>query len=91
MYGCSNKGTGKKNMEKLLPLRFSNQHESFSFEDCNFSVTKDRETTGRVVVRKEYDVVNSFTLEASFFGPDKGPHKDCHFTPAQLKDVGKGF
>jgi len=25
------------------------------------------------------------------FGPDKGTYKDCHFTPSQLKDLGKSF
>lgn len=91
MYGCHNKNTNKKNLEKILPLRLSKNNSSFSFEDCNFNIQKDRETTGRVVVRREYEVINSFTLEASFFGADKGPYKDCHFTPPQLKEVGKSF
>lgn len=91
MYGCHNKGTDKKNLEKVLPLRFSKKHPSFSFDDCNFNVQKDRESTGRVVVRREYNVINSFTLEASLFGADRGVYKDTHFTPSQLRDVGKSF
>jgi hypothetical protein len=91
MYGCHNKNTDKKDQEKLLPTLFSKKHPSFSLDDCNFNIQKDRESTGRVVVRKEYNVLNSFTLESSFLGPDKGMYKDCHFTPEQLKDVGKAF
>lgn len=66
MYGCHNKNTDKRNAEKIFPLVFSKSHSSFSFDDCNFNIQKDKETTGRVVVRKEYNVINSFTLEASF-------------------------
>lgn len=66
MYGCHNKNTTTKNVEKLFPLVFSKVHHSFSFDDCNFNIQKDKETTGRVVVRREFNVVNSFTLEASF-------------------------
>ena len=66
MYGCHNKNTDKRNAEKIFPLVFSKTHSSFSFDDCNFNIQKDKESTGRVVVRKEYSVINSFTLEASF-------------------------
>mmetsp|Transcript_30804 Transcript_30804/g.30341 ORF Transcript_30804/g.30341 Transcript_30804/m.30341 type:complete len:93 (-) Transcript_30804:478-756(-) len=65
MYGCHNK-TSDKNAEKLFPLVFSKTHSSFSIDDCNFNIQKDKESTGRVVIRREYDVVNSFTLESSF-------------------------
>lgn len=92
MYGWNNKNTSdKKNHEKIFPLRFSQNHCSFSFEDCNFNMQKDKESTGRVVVRREYNVINSFTLEASLFGPDKGTYRDWHFTPNQLKHIGKTF
>lgn len=43
------------------------------------------------MVHNEYNVINSFTLEASFFGPEKGLYQDCHFTPPQLEDIGKYF
>jgi hypothetical protein len=69
----------------------SNTHPSFSYDDCNFNVLKDKETTGRVVVNREYDVTNSYTLEASFLGPDIGKYKHTHFTPSQLRDVGRAF
>jgi cytosolic carboxypeptidase protein 2/3 len=91
MYGCHNKNTDKRNAEKIFPLVFSKTHSSFSFDDCNFNIQKDKESTGRVVVRKEYSVINSFTLEASFCGPNVGKYKDCHFTPTQLKEAGKAF
>ena len=46
-------------MEKLNPM--------FSFQNSAFSVTPDKEGTGRVVVWREFGIVNSFTLESSFY------------------------
>jgi hypothetical protein len=43
-------------------------------------VHKAKESTARVVLWKEYTLINSFTLECSFLGPTKGPHKDAHFS-----------
>jgi len=91
MYGCNNKNNEKKHLEKVFPFRLSKQNGSFSFDDCNFNIQKERETTGRVAIRKEFSIINSYTLEASFFGPDKGIYQDCHFTPGQLKNVGRSF
>ena len=91
MYGCHNKNTDKKNAEKLFPLVFSKTNSSFSIDDCNFNIQKDKESTGRVVVRREYNVLNSYTLEASFCGPNIGRYKDSHFTPNQLRESGKDF
>ncbi|CAI2375593.1 unnamed protein product [Moneuplotes crassus] len=90
MYGCKSNDQTDKTM-KVFPYMMSESNGSFSFDDCNFNVQKDRESTGRVVVNREYSVKNSFTLEASFFGPDIGKYKGCHFTPAHLRNVGKSF
>ena len=93
MYGCSNNSFKNQDRlkERIFPLLYSQQHSSFSFEDCSFAVQKCRESTARVVLWKEFDVLNSFTLECSFCGPTQGMYKDCHFTPRTLKDLGKGF
>ena len=63
----------------------------FSFEDCYFAVQKSKETCGRIVMWREFNLINSFTLEASFMGPNKGQNAGMHFNTKMLKDVGKGF
>lgn len=40
---------------------------------------------------KEFNLINSFTLECSFCGPTSGLYKDCHFTITMLKELGKKF
>ena len=40
---------------------------------------------------KEFQLINSFTLESSYCGPTRGLYKDCHFNIAMLKQMGKDF
>jgi len=40
---------------------------------------------------KEFNLINSFTLESTFCGPTNGLYKDCHFTISILKNLGKTF
>jgi hypothetical protein len=52
-------------------------------------IQKDRESTARVVMWKDFNLINSFTLETTFCGPTKGRYRDCHFTINTLKDCGQ--
>jgi hypothetical protein len=63
----------------------------FSFEDCCFAIQKSKETCGRIVMWKEFNLINSFTLESSFLGPNRGVHAGMHFNSTMLKDVGRSF
>lgn len=63
----------------------------FSFEDCCFAVQKSKETTGRVVMWREFNLINSFTLESSFMGPNRGVNVGLHFNPTMLQTMGRLF
>ena len=45
---------------------YGGKNPNFNFENCNFTIHKVKETCGRVVMWKEFNLVNSFTLECSF-------------------------
>jgi hypothetical protein len=90
MYGCSNQ-KGDRLKERIFPFLFSRNTEHFSFANSNFVVQKARESTARVVMWREFSLINSFTLECSFCGPTSGIYKDCHFTIGMLKDLGRYF
>jgi hypothetical protein len=77
--------------ERIFPLLFSKNYENFNFNNCNFSVQKARESTARVVMWREFNLINSFTLETTFCGPTDGRYQDCHFTISILKDCGRMF
>jgi len=40
---------------------------------------------------REFSLINSYTLEASFMGPNKGVHAGGHFNTTNLEVLGKVF
>ena len=70
---------------------FSEISENFSFDDCSFVVHKSKESCSRVVMWREFNLVNSYTCEASFCGPTRGIHSGCHFNTKTLEEVGHSF
>ena len=70
---------------------FSENIDMFGFDDCSFVVQKSKESAARVVMWKEFQLVNSFTLEASFLGPNKGVNAGLHFSPTMLQVMGRVF
>ena len=44
----------------------------FDRRSCRYNVDKCRESTGRVVVWREFETIRSYTMESSFCGMDKG-------------------
>ena len=40
----------------------------FSFQSSRFAIKKCKESTGRVVMFRQFNIVNSFTMEATFSG-----------------------
>lgn len=93
-FGCSYKnyeshGRIKNAQLRILPLLCCHKNPSFSFTGCSFRIEKAKESTGRVVVFREYNIMNSFTLEASFHGKQGADGKITHLTLNDLRDVGK--
>ena len=70
---------------------FAENNENFSYDDCCFEVQKSRESAARVVMWREFNLYNSFTLECSFCGPSKGIYNGCHFNTMVLDMVGTVF
>lgn len=74
MYGCNSKlpdiyNLRKNLMSKIIPVLMSVKNKLFSYKDCSFRVEKSKETTARVVLWKELDIGNVFTMESTFYGP----------------------
>ena len=72
-YGCPNEDDSThKGKEKILPMVLSALNDDFSWGRCVFSIPEGRKSASRIVVRKELDVVQSFTIESSFGGVAAG-------------------
>lgn len=72
MYGCSciptDLDSAKKNATtRMIPLLMSQLDENFSYKFSEFLMEKSRESTSRIVVFRKFNIVNSYTCEASFF------------------------
>ncbi|XP_076456524.1 uncharacterized protein LOC143290869 isoform X2 [Babylonia areolata] len=78
--------------ERLFPwLMASTCPDKFSFRSCKFQIRKCKESTGRVVMWRQMNIYNSFTLEATFSGTILDKQNCRHFNIQDLMDVGKGL
>lgn len=73
MYGCSCESKEfnaiyRNGLIRVAPLLLSHLDSNFSYEFSQFQMEKCKESTARIVLFKEFNIVNSYTCEASFFG-----------------------
>lgn len=83
--------TSVKTDPRVFPMIVARHAPCFSFASCDFSIHKSKVTTARVVVHQELGVTNSYTLEASFCGPDFGVRKDTQFSTWDLQEMGRAW
>jgi cytosolic carboxypeptidase protein 2/3 len=80
-YACTYKnyeheGRIKNAQIRMMPLLCCHKApDHFKFADCRFRIEKCKESTARVVIFREFNIMNAFTLETSFFGkePEQPP------------------
>ena len=106
MYACGLRGNDPDSLRtnllaKLIPLCLSTRNRIFSLRDTKFRLEKSKEGTARIVMFKELHIVNSYTLEASFYGPshvaaldnrDPEPGErngDSHMNEEHLEGLGR--
>lgn len=90
IYGCNRAANGGFNSwtkTRLFPRILARISHVFDIRSCKFAVEKGKLGTGRVVVWKDFEVTNSFTLENSFYGYDYG-EAFKEFTVDELKKLG---
>ena len=65
----------------------------FNFDYCAFSMRKSKESTGRVVMYKEFGIKNSLTYEATFAGTsnDVKNNQQRQFNQKDFMDMGKSL
>lgn len=78
--------------ERIFPYMMDlNAPGKFSFKKCKFRVQRSKFSTGRVVGWREHDILNSFTMEATFAGGNFGPGPSIQFTPQDFESIGAHF
>lgn len=97
VYACSYKNQhfdieGKKTniFIRLIPFLLSKRNKLFSYESSHFRMERFKESTARIVNFKEFNILASYTLEASFLGSDTtDPDSDPHMDQVQLESIGR--
>lgn len=102
MYACRAEPQDKtaNALIRLMPKLLARSNKLFSYPDCHFRLEASKQATARVVIFKELGVLNSYTLEASFYGPqtkaqllDFGPvtedETDAHMSREHMETLGK--
>lgn len=83
-YACGNypKDDYRRYAVRMYPKLVSMLTPEFEYSCCKWRVGKGKRGTGRVVVSKDVGLVNTYTIEASFYGavmreqPQDAEHKD---------------
>jgi hypothetical protein len=93
IYGCDDPRGENPNrlLARVFPHLLWKSCSYFSFKDCNFKIQRSKESTARVVVHRELGVMNSFTLEASFAGANRGVGTGMHFNTLDLDEMARRF
>lgn len=74
---------------RVIPKLMSEKSEMFRFFSCKFRVQESKKKTARVVLWKEYNIQNCFTLESSFHGYFNKDRETKDFSINHYVNVGK--
>ena len=89
LYGCPVSDGTKKHL--IFPHIMNKNCDVFSIKDCSWTVPKDRENCARVVVWREFSLINSFTLEISYLGAGTGKYECYHFNLGLFNHMGESL
>lgn len=75
---------------RLLPKILSKKCSIFDYKQCSFKVEHDKLNTARVIIWKEFKVINSFTLESSMYAYKLG-NEVVRFTERDYIRIGEAL
>ena len=76
---------------RLFPKLLASRVDTFTLPDCSWRVQREKRNCARVAMWRDACLPASYTIEASFSGPDAGALRGVHFTPRMFEDVGHAF
>jgi hypothetical protein len=74
---------------RVIPKLLSEKTSMFRFYSSKFRVEPSKKKTARVVLWREFNIINCFTLEASFYGYFNKNRVTKEFMPDKLEKMGK--
>ena len=73
---------------KVLPKLLDERTQMFRFYSCKFRIEKNKVRTSRVVLFREFGIMNCFTLEVSFHGFIDTDRTTKELTTESLQEMG---
>lgn len=74
---------------RVLPKLLDEKTDMFRFYSCKFRIQKSKLKAARVVLWKEFNIMNCFTLEASFHGYLNKDRQTVEFTTDMFEKMGE--
>jgi cytosolic carboxypeptidase protein 2/3 len=73
---------------RVIPRLLAEETDMFRYHSCRFQNEPNKKGTARVLINKEFNVTNCFTLEASFHGYFDRDNINYEFTPQRYEEMG---
>lgn len=74
---------------RVLPKLLDERSQMFRFYSCKFRIEKSKLKAARVVLFREFGIMNCFTLEASFHGYIAKDRSTVEMTVEHFEEMGK--
>lgn len=85
IYGCSSKERDRMIKIRIYPHILSENSE-LSYKNCQFNLFKSKMGAARCAIYKDFDILWSFTIEASLCGP---ANRDVHYGTQDYNKMGE--
>ena len=76
---------------RLIPKLLSEETSKFRYHSSSFKYEYCKRKTARVVLAREYNIMNCYTLEASFSGHFDENRRNYEFNQQQYEEMGEHF
>jgi hypothetical protein len=73
---------------RIIPKLLSEETAMFRYFSCKFKLEPSKMRTARIVLFKEFGIMNSFTIEASFQGYISKDRENKEFQPHHYCKMG---
>lgn len=74
---------------RLIPKLLSEETSKFRYHSCQFKYEHNKRKTARIVLNQEFDIMNCYTLEASFHAHFDERRENFEFTDKSFEEMGE--
>ena len=76
---------------RLIPKILADRTDMFRFWSCKFRIEKSKQRAARLVLWREFNIMNCFTLEATFHSFINKERQNIELTPGKMEEMGSSL